>query len=492
MLLAAALFTAPALAQVSGDIFPARISLEQTGGGSVGATTYASSTKLLASWLPSRVPLAKFQLWLTDESTGGRTDFLLPGTAVQFLLEDLKSDTLYTVDLLPILLTGRKLGVLSASATTPRETWHLKGTGNDYQTCDHIIDDSNVLAWPFRYGPGAPANLLGKVRLYHKPSFALDPRPSVAIGITPGVATSDPDSVSSFTAISGFGLRQPLTAAYLVDRVAAFQAVPMTPSMGGGVRLFFEARGSDGRTRNMYLDNHDYSLGQDFHPGAPTIVEDTADYDTGGPAEPTLVIGVEGNPHDPTSGMIEARQSKLGWPTLDSWRWDGAVGSFLVLTGQDVCGQTNDGIFHASWNGTAFDVTKDASGCARPIALNGHGPVVHHLGQARYKVYWEDSTNGNSDKPLHLLYADGAITGDPSVVDIDDFDAQQLAREVDFLWPDGSLMQVWDESGLGDHVILCPDGTLDVQVMYVNLGGKDNSKAPSASTGVGMAVLVNP
>ena len=53
-------------------------------------------------------------------------------------------------------------------------------------------------------------------------------------------------------------------------------------------------------------------------------------------------------------------------------------------------------------------------------------------------------------------------------------------------------MQVWDESGLGDHVILCPDGTLDVQVMYVNLGGKDNSQAPSASTGVGMAVLVNP
>ena len=46
--------------------------------------------------------------------------------------------------------------------------------------------------------------------------------------------------------------------------------------------------------------------------------------------------------------------------------------------------------------------------------------------------------------------------------------------------------------GLGDHVILCPDGTLDVQVMYVNLGGKDNSQAPSVSTGVRMAVLVNP
>jgi len=50
--------------------------------------------------------------------------------------------------------------------------------------------------------------------------------------------------------------------------------------------------------------------------------------------------------------------------------------------------------------------------CARPLASNGHGPVVVHLVTSRYKLYYEDATAGRDEKPLRLIYADGARTGE--------------------------------------------------------------------------------
>ena len=67
-----------------------------------------------------------------------------------------------------------------------------------------------------------------------------------------------------------------------------------------------------------------------------------------------------------------------------------------------------------------------------------------------------------------------------------------LARQVNFLWPDGSLLDAQDEAGLGDHMILTPTGSLDLQYMFLNRGGFDNSKWKASSAGLGIAVLLNP
>ncbi len=476
-----------AFSQSTLDGRPWLLRLEHTGGTTLNGVPYRSSTRLLASWPPSPNPLAEHRMWVVDEGTGECRDIRLPGPTTEYILEDLKAETVYTVELRSVLPSGRVQSHFRAQAQTPRETWQLRGTGNTMDSCDIIVSDGNVLAWPILYGADAPAALAGRVRLYYKIFPKYDDRAACALGITSGLATSNPDSVAYFDTEPGFGLRQPNAGTPLVEQVAATHGVPMSASMGGGIRLFFEAKGKDKKTRYMYLDSQDGEYGQDFHPDSPTIVQRKSDYNTGGPAEPTLVIGVKGNPNDSTTGMINARQSKMGWPNLDQWRWDGKVGTFIVVTGQDSCGTTTDGLFHGKWNGSTFDITQDAGGCPIPVAQHGHGPVLQHLGDYRYKLYWEDSTNGKTGKPLHQIYANAALTGSPTTVELGDFESEFQAREVDFLWPDGTLLDVDSESALGDHAILCPDGTIDVQVMYLNL-----TPVSGPFVGLGMAVLLNP
>lgn len=79
-----------------------------------------------------------------------------------------------------------------------------------------------------------------------------------------------------------------------------------------------------------------------------------------------------------------------------------------------------------------------------------------------------------------------------TAVDVGDWEASSIARNVHFLWPDGSVLDAQDEAGLGDHMISMPAGTLDQQFMFVNLGGFDNTKWKAVSSGLGLARLLNP
>lgn len=117
------------------------------------------------------------------------------------------------------------------------------------------------------------------------------------------------------------------------------------------------------------------------------------------------------------------------------------------------------------------------------------------MGGLKYKLYYEDEGNGTADrkhKPLRMIYVDGSIAKDSSLVDFDDWESSNDSRDVHFIWPDGTLMNSDDESGLGDHYIFMPDSNLDTQVMYLNLGGFDHEASPTASNGIGIANLVNP
>ncbi len=184
------------------------------------------------------------------------------------------------------------------------------------------------------------------------------------------------------------GLISPSTATPLVKQVATGQGVPLSAAMGGKVRLFFEAAGSDGKTRIMYLDSQDGYTGRDFNSGSATTCSTAADYQTGGGCAPTVAIGVEGDSTNGNSKIGNARQFKLGFPMLNDWRWDGAAGTFMVFT-TDGGGCNVNGHGYAVWDGRRWNVQYDSAGCPK-LFKNVQAAFPMHLGEARYKIYFGD------------------------------------------------------------------------------------------------------
>ncbi len=116
-------------------------------------------------------------------------------------------------------------------------------------------------------------------------------------------------------------------------------------------------------------------------------------------------------------------------------------------------------------------------------------------------MYYEDTSpipdvHVKCQKPLRMIYADGAESTPTDVVDFADWDTANV-KDVDFYWPDGTLLDPDHESGLGDHMVLSLPAIGDdpaIQIMYLNLGGGDGPDCPTTtpSNGIGAAVLLNP
>ncbi len=172
----------------------------------------------------------------------------------------------------------------------------------------------------------------------------------------------------------------------------------------------------------------------------------------------------------------------------------------MAITGQDYCGLTSDGIFMGQLIDEVWEVVQDSVGCPTPLFSHGHGPVLGHLGENRYKLYAEtyELEEGESyqitevTKPLKVIYADSSLSGPTDFVDFEDFEDEGVAREVNFIWANGELLSPGYESGLGDHMIFYPDYNLENQIMFLNLNGFDNTDVPNGSPGIGVAYLVNP
>ncbi|MCP4758279.1 MAG: hypothetical protein GY876_02295 [Planctomycetes bacterium] len=77
------------------------------------------------------------------------------------------------------------------------------------------------------------------------------------------------------------------------------------------------------------------------------------------------------------------------------------------------------------------------------------------------------------------------------IVDFDDWESESAVRDVHFLGPDGTLVGPTYEPHFGDHAILCPNGVLDVQYMYINLAGMDG-EGGGPFNGIELAKLLNP
>ena len=294
----------------------------------------------------------------------------------------------------------------------------------------------------------------------------------------------------SFTSLAGTtGLIAPETAADLVNEINDGHAIPM---QSGAVRLFFDPFGKDGHSRLMYLDSADGYVGRNYNRNATSTCSSTADYSAGGGCEPTVVIGIEGDSVRPNSKISNVRQFKVGWPSLTDWRWNTQERAFLVFTTDAISGCSTHMMNHgyAIWNGSQWDVQYETNGCPK-LFKSAQAAFPLHIGGKRFKMYYSDPSQQtgrvtSSEKPWlgpkKLIYADGSA----DVVDFGDWEAQSVARDVVFLWPNGDTL---DSKGVGyidDYAYLTPTGSLDLQVMYLAI--TDSSIVPFPAA----AMLLNP
>ncbi len=495
-----------------GATWAAAFTVSPTAQVTVAGVEYASSAQLAASWTAPAQAVDHYLLAVRNTITDGTSSVMEAGASTSKTLTELQSATSYAVTLTACLNSAcDELLMADANATgaTAEEHWQIRGEGTEstFGEVPPIVPSGLTLAYAIRYGASAEATLEGFSQLYYN-SGGLTPGewPGMRIART-DAATTATDNLASYTRFdTGLkavcaGEASATTCPAGELNVLAWQIIPLTEAPF--LRFYAEASDanvSGSATRIYSLDAQDGMDGQDFNPDSTRSSCGDVDgmtYGTAGECELNIELGVESDTAKGGTGLNHARQFKIGYPKRTDWRWDQSVGTFMVITGQDACGETADGLFYAKWDGAKWDVDQDGN-CAVPLVKDAHGPVIVHLGGGRYKLYYEAIDEGGqiqSDKNTRVLYADAARTGDTQVVDRTDWDAESDARDVSFLWPDGTLLTLPEESGLGDHMILIGDPTPGSEIMYMNLGGPDSSISDTwgnRSNGLGIATLINP
>ncbi len=461
-----------------------------------GSAALASSTQLSLSWnAPANIGAARYEVSVTEVASGAVS--VHAATSSPLRLEGLKSATAYRFEVKACeasVCYAQPAAV--ANAETPAETWQFKGTGATFAGLSRVVADGNVKLHALRLGEGAGAQLAGRLRLYY--GAAGPGNRGLAVATTANAAdAADPSSYLAFASRAGAaGLIDPPSPSLLVRSVATGQAVALAPALGARIRLFFEAAGADNRTRILWVDSHDGYAGLDFNSGAAGVCSTSADYSAGGGCAPTVAIGVEGDASSGWPRIANARQFKIGVPTAADWRWDGSAGTFMVFTVDAIpgCTSASHNQAYAVWSGTAWQVQYDATGCPKHLA-SAQAAHPLHLGAARYKLYYGDPSDATGRiagsqlpflGPKKVLYADGALTGDASRVDFEDWEPVARGRPLTFLWPDGTALDARAEGYIDDFSVLAPTGSLGLQVLYVAI--TDGTVAPFTA----VAVLLNP
>lgn len=464
----------------------------------VGASSIYSSSKLSVQWTaPGGYAVDHYEITAAESVYGSSTTTTAAATETTKTLTGLKAATQYTVTLKACADSACAQSGVSAGTggSTSEEYWQLQGSGNSVSGLNKIVSDGNARISATRFGPEAGTNA-SRIQLYYGPSVV---QGSHSQQLATAVTTQTTDAAVSvsylnFTSMAGTtGLISPSTTTTLVKQVATGQGVPLS---AGNVRLFFEASGSDDKTRILYLDSQDGYTGRDFNSGSALTCSITADYETGGGCEPTVAIGVESDSTNANSRISNARQFKLGFPILNDWRWDGAAGTFMVFTTDRVSGCSDYNMNHgyAVWDGSKWNVQYETDGCPK-LFKSAQAAFPMHLGEARYKLYFGDPsiTTGKITPgllpflgPKKLIYADGRGTRSPTNVDFEDWESMASARNVVFVWPNGDPLDAGAEGYIDDFHFLAPTGSLDLQVMYLAI--TDGAVPPIGAA----AVLLNP
>lgn len=489
------LVTVAALAEAS----PLNVTVSRVNEIAVGTRQTFSSSVLLVSWTPSPQDLTDhFEIVATEAVQGTEVRAAVGSTATSVALTGLKAATAYQLTVAACL--DAACTRLSAAApvvgATDTEVWWLRGTGNDVTGLETLVSDGNARLSATRFGPAA-GTMANRVQLYYGPLRMAGVPASLSAAVASGPADAAiPESFLTFTSrANASGLITPGSPSPLVAEVATGQGVPVDDSAGGFVRLFFEATGQDGLTRVMSLDSADGFVGLDFNRGVATTCSTAADYSTSGGCEPTVAIAVEGDAGG-NLRITNARQNKVGWPTLDSPHWDQAPGTFMVFTSGRVegCSTFNRNHGYAVWSGTAWEVQYGVDGCPK-LFTSVQAAFPFHSGGVRYRLYYGDpsiteGTRPNSNLPFlgpkKLIYADGRMAGLPEVVDFEDWEAQAAARDVVFVWPNGEQLDAAAEGYIDDYHFLTPTGSQALQTMYLTI--TDGAIVPLSAS----AILANP
>jgi len=459
----------------------------------IETVSYNSSSQLLVEWSPPPEDYSQVRLEVTDLSTG-LTDTVTPGAGLtSHPLTNLKAATGYSVAIIAcatdICDEGIDGGV--AGGQTADEVWQLLGTGHNLDGLTNIVADSNAKAHAFVYGESAPEELRGRIQLYYGAMGGFGGSLSVATSNRTADA-DDESSYSDFTShVGSSGVVEPEAGTPLVEWIGTGQGVPLSDELGGGVRLFFEARGSDGTTRLLSLDSEDGYLGRDFNSGPAEYCSLAAHYQAGGGCHPAVEIGAAGDEVAPAAGINNVRQQKVGVPTLTSWQWGGNAGTFMVFTTGAINGcsdsQKNHG--YAVYDGNTWSVQYATSGCPELFkGVQAMAPL--HLGGGRFKIQFgnPDETEGALGSnlpflgPKRIIYGDAARSGDPEVLDFEDWDPVDEARDLTFLWPDGEVFDATAEGYIDDFVVLTPTFDIDHQVQFVVL--TDGQQIPFTSVAI--------
>ena len=471
------------------------VTVAASGTQTVGSASVASSSALAVSWTAPTGPIDHYRIDATDAVAGVTATTTLASSATSTTLTLLKAQTTYTVTVRACRDSACEVVARgSGSGATDKEYWRMHGTGASISGLTQPVSDGNARLSATRFGSEAGVSS-GRIQLYY------GPRGFNGLAVATASQSADaalPSSYLSFTSrVNASGLQSPSPGASLISQVATGQGVPLSEAMGGRVRLFFEAQGTDGKTRIFSIDSKDSYAGLDFNSDASrTICSTAAEYGTGGSCEPTVLIGVDGDAVEPNQRLTNVRQHKVAWPSMTAPHWDGAAGTFMVFTTDAVAGcssaQMNHG--YAVWSGSRWVVQYASSGCPR-LFTNAQAALPMHITGHRYKMYYGDPsiTTGKNTAtslpwlgPKKLIYADPGVSGSASQADFDDWETQSAARDVVFLWPDGTVFNDTAEGYIDDYHFLAPTGSLDLQVMYLTLTNGTVIPFPATAT------LVNP
>jgi hypothetical protein len=466
----------------------AALSLSKANMQTIGTNAFASSSKLTATWTPL-ANIDHYILTATETAGGTPLEFSAAGTKSTTTLMALASATEYNVTIKACLSAScnSPLDGGNAMATTDEEFWQVRGSGSSFATADKIVPDGNTKPYALLWGADAGAGLAGKAQLYYDPMSMSEK--GVKIGTMNASSIKSANDVAAFTPLAGYGFHRNDALNMPGTGPSTFQVVALSKRTGQSVRLFYEAQDADGHARVYSIDSQDGWSGRDFNQSAATICQDS-DVTASGDCAPHLEIGVasDGNAH-----VSEARQLKVGLPTLDNWTWDGEAGTFMIVTlhfADSVCTNTffNAGI--AIWGNARWTLEYDtATGCPKLIK-GAQAPMPVHVGGKRYKLYFSyHADNTTQLKPMKLLYANAANSGNPDGIQFDDWDPIARARRVNFLWPSGTLLTEEEKSFFDDYQIWMPANDPALQVMYSNMSCPNNG---CGAPFIGMATLVNP
>lgn len=309
----------------------------------INGTVYYSSSKIEVSWNTPAFTVDHYEILTTDTLLDITNTITVANTLTTTIISDLKAGTTYSIEVVAckssnsnIVSDSTKLQELSTS----EEYWLLEGSGNTYSTVTKIFEQSSTAASTVHYGSEAGSSLMGKVRLYCNSSpikffntLGLVVDPGMFPSTSNSVINSSSDDYLAYSPDTDFGLRDPDTDATLISRILTYQVLPIATS-GGKMRAYFEARDLNDITRLFYIDSVDGYTGLDFNPSSSSLVQEPTDWDS----LATVAIGVDTDANKGGSGLAHVRQSKIGFPVLDSWIWDDSQTSFMVITGANSSG----------------------------------------------------------------------------------------------------------------------------------------------------------